>query len=142
MKSASLPHSGQFRLDALGAFLSFACAVHCMVMPVVATVLPLIGLSFLQNSYFELISVGTCLTLAGLSLAWGFTTHRRWLAIGVFSCAAAMLIAARTLWGECSCCSEEINWPQLALAVGGGVLLGTSHLINRRLCRCTAGCCN
>jgi len=137
-------HQGknQFRLDAVGAVLSFSCAVHCMVMPVAATLLPFFGLSFLKDTRFEIASVCTCLGMASLSLIWGFSMHRRWTALLVMGCAAAMLISARTLWaGECSCCSDEINWRQLALAVGGGVLLGISHLVNRRLCRCPAGCC-
>ena len=37
------------RIDRIGAGESFLCAIHCMLMPLIVTVLPFIGHSFLTS---------------------------------------------------------------------------------------------
>ncbi|MFK9892529.1 MerC domain-containing protein, partial [Escherichia coli] len=40
--------------DALGVVTSVACAIHCAVLPLVLTSLPLFGVEIIDNLYFEL----------------------------------------------------------------------------------------
>lgn len=63
-------------VDTTGACLSFACAVHCMAMPLLITILPLIGLGFLANERAELILITGAIGLAIGSLVWGVRHHR------------------------------------------------------------------
>ena len=60
--------------DTTGACLSVACAVHCLAMPLLVAVLPLIGLGFLANESAELVLILVAIGLAVGSLAWGGST--------------------------------------------------------------------
>lgn len=42
-----------------GAFLSLACAIHCIATPLLIGLLPFAGLGFLENPLVELLMVGT-----------------------------------------------------------------------------------
>ena len=66
----------QEMVDNSGACLSLACAVHCIVMPLLVTILPLIGLGFLAKERAELIFITCAIGLAIGSLAWGVRHHR------------------------------------------------------------------
>ena len=57
-------------VDNIGACLSFACGIHCKAMPLLNTVLPLIGLSFLANERAELILISGAIGLEVGSLAY------------------------------------------------------------------------
>ena len=45
-------------LDKAGATASLACAVHCALMPLVVTLLPLVGLGFLADERTEWALLG------------------------------------------------------------------------------------
>ena len=45
--------TGTINLDKLGMTASLTCAVHCMAMPLVITILPYVGLSFIASEGFE-----------------------------------------------------------------------------------------
>ena len=47
-------------VDTIGAFLSFSCAIHCVAMPLLVTILPLLGLGFLASERAELINWSSC----------------------------------------------------------------------------------
>src|SRR5579872_4151159 len=49
MKGVKQKHS----LDNLGMTASILCAIHCAIVPLVITSLPLIGLGFIANPVFE-----------------------------------------------------------------------------------------
>jgi len=40
-------------IDRLGAGVSFACAIHCAIVPFAATILPLLGFGFLADRRVE-----------------------------------------------------------------------------------------
>ena len=65
------------RLDRLGACVSFACAIHCAVLPFAATVLPLLGIGFLADKRVERTVLLVSLALASSSICWGFRIHRK-----------------------------------------------------------------
>jgi len=43
--------------DALGIAASVACAIHCAVLPLVLSSLPLFGVNIINNVNFELIMI-------------------------------------------------------------------------------------
>ena len=81
---------------ACAACLPFACAIHCLAMPLLGTVLPLIGLSFLANERVEFILIASAIGLAIGSLAWGVRRHRNWRAFLVLIAALAFIATAQT----------------------------------------------
>lgn len=117
------------RLDTLGATASFLCAVHCALMPLVASLLPLAGLGFLADERTEWLLLAVSLTLGIKSLwpcyrYWHFKPQPLWLLAG----GAGLLLSARLLL------AEESPW-EVPTVVTGALLLVSAHLYNQRLYR-------
>ncbi|MDE0398499.1 MAG: MerC domain-containing protein [Candidatus Poribacteria bacterium] len=118
-------------VDNTGACLSFACAIHCMAMPLLVTILPLIGLSFLATERAELVLITGAIALAIGSLAWGVRNHRRWRVFLILIVALAFIATARTV--------VEGSFEVVFYSIGA-ILLASAHLVNRHLCKtCLAG---
>ena len=127
-----LNHIGREGVDNAGAFLSMACAVHCLAMPLVVTMLPLVGLGFLAGEPAEYALIGAVLLAAG-SVVSGVRHHRKWRAFPTLVLAAGIIVTGFM--------AAEGSF-EVILHVTGGVLLATTHLLNRHLCRtCPAAGC-
>ncbi len=118
-------------IDNTGACLSFACAIHCLAMPLLVTLLPLIGLSFLVSEPAELVIIGGAVVLAMGSVVWGIRHHRSWRAFLVLVVGIAFIATAHIS-------AEGIY--EVILHSGGGILLATAHLVNRHLCKTCPVC--
>jgi hypothetical protein len=114
-------------VDRAGVVLSLACAVHCAAMPLVAGLLPLIGL---HDAVPEAIETGLLLAtgaVAVVSLLGGCRHHRQWrpwllVGGGLGSIAAGRLLV------------EGSPWAETGLVVAGALLLVAARLVNWRLC--------
>ncbi len=113
-------------VDNTGACLSFACAIHCIAMPLLITVLPLIGLGFLANERAELVLITVAIVLAIGSLAWGIRHHRRWRAFLILIVALVFIATART--------AVEGTFEVVFYSIGA-IVLASAHLVNRHLCK-------
>ncbi|MDE0398990.1 MAG: MerC domain-containing protein [Candidatus Poribacteria bacterium] len=118
-------------VDTTGACLSFACAVHCLAMPLLVAVLPLIGLGFLVGERAELVIIICAVALATGSLAWGVRHHRSWRVFLILVVALAFIATAQT--------TVEGTFEVIFHSVGG-VLLASAHLANRHLCKTCPAC--
>lgn len=118
-------------VDTTGACLSFACAAHCLAMPLLAAVLPLIGLGFLASERAELVIIIGAIALAIGSLVWGVRHHRSWRAFLILVVALAFIATART--------AVEGTF-EVIFHSAGGVLLASAHLANRHLCKTCPAC--
>ena len=118
-------------IDNTGACLSFACAIHCLAMPLLVTILPLIGLSFLVSEPAEKVIISGAVVLAMGSVVWGIRHHRSWRAFLVLVVGIAFIATAHIS-------AEGIS--EVILHSGGGILLATAHLVNRHLCKTCPVC--
>lgn len=119
-------------VDNIGVFVSSACAVHCLALPLVVTFLPLVGLGFLAGEPAEYAIIGAVLLAVG-SVVAGVRYHRRWRAFLTLVLAVGVIVTGFL--------AAEGNF-EVVLHVAGGVLLATTHLVNRHLCRtCPASGC-
>lgn len=114
-------------LDKVGATASLVCAMHCALMPLVVTLLPLLGLAFLADERVEWALVGFSAAIGIISLCWGYRVHRSRRALAILAVGLGLLAAGRIAE------RREEPWG-VALVVAGGVGVAASHLINRRLC--------
>lgn len=119
-------------LDPTGISLSLLCAVHCLLMLVLITVLPLVGLGILANEQTERFFVIVALTVAAGSIFWGFHLHRQQRVLLTLGAAAAMMLAGRFALAD--------GPYEIALVTTGAGLLIVSHALNLRLCRTCAVC--
>ena len=115
----------------VGTGLSLACAVHCIVGPIVLTILPLSGLQLATAESLEwLIFPAFALVLAGIIVRSG-TIHRRPAVLAAVAAAAALLIGSRFVDGV----FEPI------MSAAGTLTLGVTQLTCRwsaHQCECHA----
>ncbi len=111
--------------DALGITASLACAIHCALLPLFLTSLPLFGVNIIENLGFEYLMIGIAFVVGAYSLYHGHQKHHHsWLPLVLFSTGILCLLA-KMQWHEWR------NWflvPAVACIV-------TAHFINFRLCR-------
>lgn len=65
------------KIDIVGMGLSVACAIHCLVAPVLLSTLSLLGIEFLGHEGFESIMIAMIAVLAGFAFSKGYRTHGR-----------------------------------------------------------------
>ena len=120
-------------LDKAGATASLLCAIHCAAMPLVVTLLPFVGLSFLAHELTEWVLLFAAAAIGLTSLCWGYREHRSRRALAVLSLGLSLAFCGRVL--------EEngIGWGAVAMVLGG-CTVAASHLINRALCRSCRAC--
>jgi len=107
-------------------WLSLACAVHCLVVPVAMSVMPLLGASGVTDlaPEAELALTLMVVTSAIAGVTWGYRRHRDGrvvLATGVGL--AAYLIGHL----------HEGSWYGLGLGVAGALVLAGSSFLGARL---------
>ncbi|MEO7047169.1 MAG: MerC domain-containing protein [Ferruginibacter sp.] len=111
--------------DGLGIFTSLACAIHCAILPLIATSLPLFGINIIHNGYFEWGMISIAFVVGSYSLFHGYIKHHRsFLPIIVFTIGFLFLISKQFF------ASLEI-----ALLVPAVILIVTAHYLNYRLCQ-------
>lgn len=89
---------GKINLDALGITASVACAIHCAVLPVVLTSLPVFGFDIIQNSFFEYGMIVLAFLVGTYALSHGFRKHHhKFLPFTIFSIGILFLLA-KQIW--------------------------------------------
>ena len=61
--------------DGLGIATSITCAIHCGILPIIAPVLPLLGINVNHNGIFEWSMIGLAFFVGSYSLFHGYTRH-------------------------------------------------------------------
>jgi MerC mercury resistance protein len=122
-QTAASPWSA--RLDLVGTCVSLMCALHCLTVPLLVTVLPLAGAGVLLGGSLEVLFIAASVVLATGSLCWGFRQHRRWQMFIVLGTALTMIAVGRFLARESF---------ELVFVVMGAAVLAGGHLLNRYLC--------
>ena len=65
----------KLNLDKIGISASLLCAVHCALLPVLFTTLPLFGVELLENSNVELGFIFFSLIVGSITLYDGYKKH-------------------------------------------------------------------
>ena len=129
MKSSAGSH-----IDRAGMMISCLCAVHCALLPMVAGILPLIGMGLLAAEGTETALIGSSVALGSIGLSLGYHRHRSGRALVVLALGMSLLIAGRIAEVHGADASAKVA------AVTGGLAIAGAHLINRRLCRSCSEC--
>ena len=118
-------------LDSLGTTVSIACAIQCAFFPLLISILPLVGLSFLAGDGIEKVFLVTSITIALASFYSGVRYHKH-LHIFLFLVGGVALIFTGRVW-------VDVNF-EVPFVVSGTSVLAAGHFLNRRLCRLCATC--
>lgn len=113
--------------DRAGIGMAGACALHCLIAPWLAAVLPLFGAA-VASERTETAFLGASLVVSATTLAGGARTHQQWRAIVVFLCGAGLLVANRA--------TGLIEQPLGdSIVLCGACLIAAGHVLNMRCCR-------
>jgi len=111
--------------DAAGIITSIACAIHCALLPVLLTSLPVFGVDIINNMYFEWGMILLALVIGCYALVHGYIKHHKsLLPLVIFLAGFSILVLKQFMH------SHEV-W-LLGPAV---VLIVAAHYINYRLCQ-------
>lgn len=119
-------HSGSL-VDRFGAFLGFACAIHCIAVPLLFGVLPAFGLGFLADHHFDLAIVGIASVCAVFAARSGWRAHRDARVVVGFAAAILLLGLGHLL--------DEETLAGRVPSILGGISLAVTHLVNLRMSR-------
>lgn len=110
--------------DALGIGASLACAIHCAILPLVLTSLPLFGINIINNEYFEWGMIGLAFLIGTYALLHGYKTHHKsYWPIALFYTGFAFLVLKQIFHGQ-----------QLLFLIPAVLFIVAAHYFNYRLC--------
>ncbi|MHA4842993.1 MerC domain-containing protein [Flavitalea antarctica] len=115
----------RFNWDAMGVATSLACAIHCAVLPLVLTSLPVFGVNIIENMNFEYFMIFLAAGIGTYSLWHGFRKHHHKFYPLIIFLAGITFLVAKQVWHD-----FEI-W-LLPIAV---LLIIGAHVMNYRACR-------
>ena len=111
---------------------SILCAVHCAVVPLLITTLPLVGLGFLANPVIEwgMIIFALCIGVYAIGLS-SFRTHHKRLPMLLLVLGFLIIIGGHAF---------ITSWREAIIVPIGGLLIATAHFFNYRYsAMCTPG---
>ncbi len=111
--------------DGLGIATSVACAIHCVVLPLILTSLPLFGINIIHNIFFEWGMIILAFGMGSYALLHGYKTHHKsYLPLRIFILGFAFLITKQFF----------LNYEAYFL-IPAVTLIISAHYINYKLCR-------
>ena len=111
--------------DALGIATSVACAIHCAVLPLVVSSLPIFGMNIIDNEPFEYFMILLAFAIGANSLFHGYKLHHHKAEPYIFFTTGIILLLAKQIW-------HEYQFIFLAPAV---LAIIYAHFRNYQLCR-------
>ncbi|MEY4573415.1 MAG: hypothetical protein RLZ10_2705 [Bacteroidota bacterium] len=128
-------------IDKVGMFSSVSCAIHCLLMPLVITLVPVFGLSLFVNETFEWGLLVFSAILGVSSLCFGYRKHKSLKAFAYLSSGVMLIVIGRLHHSHSSVHGLELDLFTLVL-VFGSILVAASHYLNNKLCGSCKPCQN
>ena len=114
----------------MGMATSVACAVHCAVLPLVITSLPVFGINIINNSFFEWMMIGIAFIVGCIALIYGYQrSHKNSKPVLLFTAGFIFLILKQVFYKH--------EYLFLAPAV---FLILYAHFLNFRFCSQSQAC--
>jgi hypothetical protein len=127
-------------LDKAGMVASITCAIHCMIMPLVVTLLPIFGLSLFATEEFEWMLLMVSAMLGVTSLCFGFRKHKSFRAFSFLGIGLTFLVIGRLAHEHVSHFRVFTFDIYLLFLVAGAILVALSHWLNNKLCKSCLPC--
>lgn len=118
--------------DRLGIITSIACAIHCTILPLLVTSLPLLNIEILENKIIEWGMISLSLAFGSLSLYHGYTHHhKKAVPFILFTTGFIFLILNQVI-------AEQFVFIFIPLSA---VCIISAHALNIYHCRNSGKCC-
>lgn len=111
--------------DGLGIATSLACAIHCAVLPLILTTLPLFGINILHNATFEWSMIIIAAVVGFYALYHGYITHHKNVSAIIMFVVGLVFLVTKQFF-------HSIETWFLVPAV---ILIISAHYYNYTLCR-------
>ena len=116
--------------NAIGISASVACAIHCALLPLFISSLPLFGINLLDNIFFEMGMIAVALLIGSFSLVHGYRRHHhRILPLYLFYGGMVLLILKHFF-------TANILW----LVLPSSLLIIAAYYLNWKFCRLAKHC--
>jgi hypothetical protein len=122
--------------NALGISATVVCAIHCALLPLFISTLPLFGINLLHNIYFEAGMIMLAFIIGGINLMHGYRRHHHHTGplisffVGMTILVFHQFITNTGIW----------------LVIPSSILIIFAYYLNWKLCRlakhCHAADCN
>lgn len=124
--------------QALGISASLVCAIHCALMPLLISSLPLFGVNLIENIWVEIVLLVLAFVVGFYSLWHGYRKHHhRVITLFVFSAGISLFVVHQFI---------DVPYYGITLILPGVIAVLSAHYLNYRLCRkanhCHATDCN
>ena len=111
--------------DAFGIAASVACAIHCAVLPLILSSLPLFGINIIENHGFEFIMIALAFIVGVYSLYHGRKKHHHSFYPMLLFAAGISLLFIKSM----------LHSHNLMLLLPAVSLVVIAHYLNYKLCR-------
>ena len=114
----------KFNWDAVGIATSVLCAIHCTLLPLLMSSLPLFGINIIHNPLFEWGMIILAFAVGSYALFHGYIRHHHSLVPVLLFSAGFLLLVLKQFFHDIE------NWlllPAVALIISG-------HYRNYQLC--------
>lgn len=114
------------RLNRFGMWLTSVCALHCLLLPVLIPLAPLIASNFVASEWFERGILSFSILIGFAALFIGFHQYHRQLYPIYSLVLGALIYWNKHMFGEA--------YEPITIAVGA-LLIIAAHVANLRLCK-------
>jgi hypothetical protein len=117
-------------LDMMGMATSVACAIHCAILPLLITSLPVFGINIINNSFFEWGMIAVAVVVGCLALAHGYHRHHKnRKPLLLFAAGSIFLFLKQVFYDH-----------EFIFLVPAVFLILLAHFLNFRLCAQSRAC--
>lgn len=116
--------------DGLGITASVACAIHCAVLPLLFTSMPLLGVDIIHNKGFEYGMIALAFVIGVYALRHGYQRHHH-------SAAPVALLSAGFIF---LILKEILPNHQTWMVIPALVFIVSAHYYNYKLCQKAKHC--
>lgn len=113
--------------DQIAIGLSALCIVHCLAVPLLVALLPLLAISIGSDAHFHALMLWLVVPTSVIGFSLGFRVHRRAWIVGLGVAGMLGLVAA-ALWGH----SAWNATFETAVSVVASLVLAAAHWLNFR----------
>ncbi len=123
------------QLDRMAIMLSGLCAVHCMLLPVAAALLPLIsGVAThghdIHDLWFHQLILFIVLPISFVALVTGYNCHRAWLPVLITLCGLIILAIPAMFFDILHEAGVMSHSNEIMLTLTGGIIHAIGHVLN------------
>lgn len=116
--------------NALGFSAALICAIHCALFPLLISSLPLLGISFSHNIFFEVGMILAAFVIGSISLWHGYRRHHhRPIPFLLFSAGMILLVI-----------NQFNHEAGLWVIIPASILIIIAYYLNWRYCRIAKHC--